>query len=79
MAVFEFEHVLTCICGKPMIPNISTGDEDGYGWICTNRQCGDWTGGEIEAEDLIVCGCPRWLAERIEALADAVLELENSL
>ena len=79
MAVFNVEHINICDCGYPTIPNISTGDEDGYVWICTNFRCGDWAGGEIEAEDLIVCGCPRWLAERIEALADAVLELENSL
>jgi hypothetical protein len=79
MAQFNLEDVLICICGKPMIPNISTGDEDGYGWSCTNHFCKDWTGGEIEAEDLIACGCPEWLAERIEALSDAMLNLEDSL
>jgi hypothetical protein len=73
---FKLEDVVTCNCGAPMIPNVSTGDEDGYGWSCTNLSCGDWTGGEIEADDLIVCGCPEWLAVRIAALADAVQELE---
>jgi hypothetical protein len=74
---FTLATVIVCTCGEPMIPNISTGDDDGYGWSCTNLSCGDFAGGEIEADDLIACGCPEWLARRIEALSDAVSELEE--
>lgn len=74
---FDMSNVVICTCEKPMIPNLSTGDEDGYGWTCTTLWCGEWAGGEIEAEDLIACGCPEWLARRIEALSDAILTLEN--
>lgn len=70
---FTLEDVVVCDCGCPMIPNISTLDEDGYAWSCTNGTCGNFTGGEIQAEDLIACGCPEWLAYRLEALADSLL------
>lgn len=76
--VFTLATVIVCTCGEPMIPNVSTGDNDGYGWICTNFGCGDWAGGEIETDDLIACGCPEWLAIRIAALSDAVSELEGN-
>jgi hypothetical protein len=70
------EEVLVCDgCNKPMIPNISTYDDEGYGWSCTTYGCGDFTGGEIEAEDLIALGVPEWVAERMEALSNAVLEM----
>lgn len=79
------ETVLVCDgCNKPMIPNLSTWDDGdgnpddaGYGWSCTTYGCGDFTGGEIEAEDLVALGVPEWVAERIEALSNAVLELGN--
>jgi hypothetical protein len=74
---FTLATVIVCTCGEPMIPNISTCDADGYGWSCTNLSCGDFAGGEIEADDLIACGCPEWLARRIEALSDAISELEE--
>jgi hypothetical protein len=76
---FGLADVMYCNCGNPMIPNISTGDEDGYGWSCTNFKCGDWSGGEIEAEDLIACGCPEWLAERLAKLSDVTQDLEMAL
>ena len=69
--------VLVCTgCNKPMLPNLSTWDEEGCGWNCTTFGCGDFTGGEIEAEDLIALGVKPWIALRIEALSNAVLELE---
>jgi hypothetical protein len=72
------ETVIECDgCNKPMIPNVSTMDEDGCGWSCTTYGCGDFTGSEIEAEDLIALGVPAWVAERMESLSNALLEMEN--
>lgn len=72
---WNLEDVYTCDgCEEPMIANISTGDNDGYGWICTTGNCPEFSGGEIEAEDLIAVGVPEWVAKRIEALADYILE-----
>jgi hypothetical protein len=64
-------------CDQKMFPNISTWDDEGCGWNCTTYGCGDWSGGEIEAEDLVVLGVPYWIAERIESLSDAILEMER--
>jgi hypothetical protein len=72
------ETVIKCDgCNQPMIPNLSTWDEEGCVWSCTTFNCSDFTGGEIEAEDLIAVGVPEWVAKRIHALADAVLEMEG--
>lgn len=64
-------------CDQKMFPNISTWDDEGCAWNCTTYGCGDWSGGEIEAEDLVVLGVPYWIAERIESLSDAILEMER--
>jgi hypothetical protein len=73
------ETVLVCDhCNEPMLPNVSTWDEEGCAWICTTYDCPDWAGDEIESEDLIAIGCPEWVAERLTALSDAVLEIENN-
>jgi hypothetical protein len=75
ISTWNIQNVLTCDhCNEPLIANLSTEDEEGYGWICTTQDCPDFTGFEIEAEDLIACGCPPWLAQRIEHLADKLLE-----
>lgn len=75
MKTFELKDVIVCDCGEPMLPNLSTEDSEGMAWNCTNSSCRDFTGGEIEAEDLIACGVPEWVAHRIEALSDALLEI----
>lgn len=71
-------------CEKPMFPNLSTWEDDleepefsGCAWSCTTYGCAEFTGGEIEAEDLEALGVPAWIAERIEALSNAVLELQG--
>ena len=80
---WTLETVIKCDhCGEPMIPNVSGWEQDedgewGCDWNCTTYDCGDWGGSGISAEDLVALGCPAWLAERMEALADAVRELEE--
>jgi hypothetical protein len=73
--------VIVCAhCDQKMFPNISTWDyEDGGGcaWNCMTYGCGDWSGSEIEAEDLVALGVPYWIAERVEALSNAVSDLEE--
>lgn len=70
---FDQDNVLSCDrCGQWMIPNISTGDEEGYGWICTSEDCPDFNGYELETEDLILCGVPAWVAIRIAALVERI-------
>lgn len=59
-------------CDKPTIPNLSLEDHDGMAWSCTTPTCDDFTGYEIEAEDLVACGCPEWVAERLVALIDGI-------
>ena len=77
---WTLETVIVCDgCSKPMFPNISTWDDEdggGCGWNCMTYGCGDWSGGEIQAEDLIALGVEPWIADRIEALSDAILEME---
>ena len=65
-------------CGSPMIPNVSTMDEEGCAWSCTTYGCPDFTGDEIETEDLEALGVPTWIADRFAALSSAYLlkELE---
>lgn len=61
-------------CLHPMTPNISTGDEEGFGWTCYTFDCPDYNGTEVEVEDLTACGCPEWLAERLVTLIDSLAE-----
>ena len=78
--VFTLFDVISCDhCKKPMFPNVSTHDEDGMAWNCTTPGCGDFTGDEIEAEDLIACGCPPWIAKRMNALSDACGDLMDRI
>lgn len=78
MDTWTLETVIVCDgCNKPMFPNLSTWDDEGCAWICTTALCGDWSGSEIEAEDLIAVGVEPWIADRIEALANALLDLEG--
>lgn len=84
---YDFEDLPTCSgCSKVMIPNLSTWDSapfdddgtvEGCGWICTTSGCREWSGFEIEVEDLTVLGVPEWLADRIVEIADMVDTLED--
>ena len=56
-------------CGEPMVPNVSTLDDDGCGWICLNPCCPELAAGELEAEDLVEAGVPEALAGRLARLA----------
>lgn len=55
-------------CGHPMLPNISTLDEHGYGWSCINFYCPDGREQmeEVEAEDLEAVGLPMQFAKDVE-------------
>lgn len=72
--LFNRESVITCICGEGMFPNISTEDEEGYGWSCTTLDCGDYTANEIEPEDLVAVGVPEWVAIRLVTLIEDLIE-----
>ena len=43
-------------CGEPMVPNVSTLDDDGCGWICLSPGCPELAAGELEAGDLAGAG-----------------------
>ena len=62
---------VTCdSCGQPMVPNVSTLDDDGCGWICLNPGCPELAAGELEAADLVEAGVPEALAGRLARLID---------
>ncbi len=66
---------ITCdVCGGPMVPNISTLDEDGCGWICIDPDCPDCAAEQLEACDLIESGVPEYLAGRLARLIDVYEE-----
>ena len=78
MIEWNEDTVVDCdYCEKVMFPNISTWDDEGCAWNCMTYGCSEFTGGEIEAEDLEALGVPHWIAERIEALSNAILELQD--
>jgi hypothetical protein len=60
---------VTCeSCREPMVPNVSTMDEHGCGWICLNPECPELAAVELEADDLVEAGVPRALARRLTRL-----------
>jgi hypothetical protein len=60
---------VTCdSCGEPMVPNVSTLDSGGCGWICLDPGCPELAAGELEAEDLVEAGVPQALAGRLARL-----------
>ena len=61
-------------CGDPMIPNVSTLDDDGCGWICINPDCARQHAGELELDDLVEAGVPAYLAGRLVRLVDSCVE-----
>ena len=66
---------VTCdSCGEPMVPNVSTLDEDGCGWICLNPGCPELHADELEAGDLVEAGVPQALAGRLARLIDHYVE-----
>ena len=70
---------VTCdSCGEPMVPNVSTLDEDGCGWICLNPGCPELAAGELEAEDLVEAGVPEALAGRLARLIDHYVDAEEA-
>ena len=70
---------VTCdSCGEPMVPNVSTLDDDGCGWICLNPGCPELAAGELEAEDLVEAGVPQALAGRLARLVDHYVDAEEA-
>jgi hypothetical protein len=70
---------VTCdSCGEPMVPNVSTLDDDGCGWICLNPGCPELAVGELEAEDLVEAGVPEALAGRLARLVDHYADAEEA-
>ncbi len=70
---------VTCdSCGEPMVPNVSTLDDDGCGWICLNPGCPELAAGELEAEDLVEAGVPEALAGRLARLIDHYEDAEHA-
>jgi hypothetical protein len=70
---------VTCdSCGEPMVPNVSTLDDDGCGWICLNPGCPELAAGELEAGDLVEAGVPEALAGRLARLVDHYVEVEEA-
>ncbi len=73
------ELLVTCdSCGEPMVPNVSTLDHDGCGWICLNPGCSELAAGELEAEDLVEAGVPEALARRLALLVDHYADAEEA-
>jgi len=70
---------VTCdSCGEPMVPNVSTLDDDGCGWICLNPGCPELAARELEAEDLVEAGVPEALAGRLARLVEHYAEERES-
>lgn len=70
---------VTCdSCGESMVPNVSTLDDDGCGWICLNPGCPELAAGELEAEDLVEAGVPEALTGRLARLVDHCVGAEEA-
>ena len=70
---------VTCdSCGAPMVPNVSTLDEGGCGWICLDPGCPELAAGELEAEDLVEAGVPQALAGRLARLIEHYADEEEA-
>jgi hypothetical protein len=70
---------VTCdSCGESMVPNVSTLDDDGCGWICLSPGCPELAAGELEAEDLAEAGVPEALAGRLARLVDHYVDAEEA-
>ncbi len=64
-------------CDDPMIPNVSTLDDDGCGWICINPVCPQQHAEELEPGDLVEAGVPAYLAGRLARLIDSYVERDR--
>jgi hypothetical protein len=60
-------------CGQPMLPNVSTLDDEGCAWICLTLGCSDYTAEELEFEDLTAVGVPYWVANQITKLIESLV------
>ena len=70
---------VTCgTCGQPMVPNVSTLDDDGCGWICLNPSCPELAASELEAEDLVEAGASDGLAVRLARLIQHLVDAADS-
>ena len=66
--------VIVCdACKEPMLPNLSTWDEEGCVWICLTVGCSDYTAEELDIEDLTAVGVPEWVASRIVGLVESLV------
>ena len=74
----EFLAVTCDSCGEPMLPNVSTLDDDGCGWICLNPGCPELAAVELEAEDLVEAGVPEALAGRLARLVEHYVDAEEA-
>jgi len=74
----ELLAVICDSCGAPMVPNVSTLDDDGCGWICLSPGCPELAAGELEAEDLAEAGVPEALAGRLARLVDHFVDAEEA-
>lgn len=72
--MFTEETLIVCICNELMLPNISTGDQEGYSWNCLNPKCPDYSAEQIEAEDLEAIGVKPWVAEYLTKAITRLLE-----
>jgi hypothetical protein len=61
-----------------MVPNVSTLDDDGCGWICLSPGCPELAAGELEAEDLVEAGVPQALAGRLARLIDHYVDAQEA-
>lgn len=59
-------------CNAPMLPNVSTLDSDGCAWLCATPNCADYSGDELEIEDLTAVGVPEWVAVWVANLAESL-------
>ena len=65
-------------CGEPMVPNVSTLDDDGCGWTCLTPECPEFSASELEAADLEEAGVPSGLARRLARLVEHCLDLRSA-
>jgi hypothetical protein len=77
--LWTLETVVKCDeCNCPMLPNVSTWDSEGCAWICATPSCGDYSGDELDADDLTAVGVPEWVAVWLVAHIENLATAANS-